>query len=248
MFSHARDGSDRRTGVTGLPVHLRGYPAAAGTAIGGVWHYPRSCQWSSSTHRGSGCQGHREAGRPTALDAAVLAHFADPTACVPGRRTQALNASWSPAGTRLTWSRRRTGQSSPSGPALRPTAWLERVGRPGEGQRQTLRPELEDLLRTVPGLESSPVPRLDRRQIAALVGVAPFNRDRLGTLRGKRNGLYHQPPQPRDPHGSLVSQKLALIACYAPDPQLHAQAAARTLARRPKPSFVLLQDSCFPPM
>ena len=53
----------------------------------------------------------------------------------------------------------------------------------------------EDLLRSVPGIGpitastlSADLPELghlDRRKIAALVGVAPINRDR-GTLRGRR--------------------------------------------------------------
>jgi transposase len=56
--------------------------------------------------------------------------------------------------------------------------------------------EKDDLLRSVPGigpvsasvlLASLPeLGRLDRKKIAALVGVAPFNRD-SGTLRGKRS-------------------------------------------------------------
>ena len=56
--------------------------------------------------------------------------------------------------------------------------------------------EQEDLLRSVPGigptvtatlLAELPEPgTLDRKQIAALVGVAPLNRD-SGTLRGKRS-------------------------------------------------------------
>ena len=66
--------------------------------------------------------------------------------------------------------------------------------------RQTLRQspvwrEKDDLLRTVPGVREqlsltllAYLPELgtmDRRQVAALVGVAPYNRD-SGTLRGKR--------------------------------------------------------------
>ena len=69
-----------------------------------------------------------------------------------------------------------------------------------EGLRQTLRRspvwrEKDDLLRTVPGVGEQvsltllaclpELGTLDRRQIAALVGVAPFNRDSC-TLRGKR--------------------------------------------------------------
>src|SRR4029453_13920147 len=55
--------------------------------------------------------------------------------------------------------------------------------------------EAEDLLISVPGIghkiartllaEMPELGRLDRRQIAALTGVAPFNRD-SGTLRGRR--------------------------------------------------------------
>ena len=66
--------------------------------------------------------------------------------------------------------------------------------------RKTLRQspvwrEKDDLLRTVPGVGEQvslnllaylpELGALDRRQIAALVGVAPFNRD-SGTLRGRR--------------------------------------------------------------
>ena len=69
-----------------------------------------------------------------------------------------------------------------------------------EGLRQTLRGspvwrEKDDLLRTVPGVGEQvsltllaylpELGTLDRRQIADLVGVAPFYRD-SGTLRGKR--------------------------------------------------------------
>ena len=69
-----------------------------------------------------------------------------------------------------------------------------------QGLRQTLRRspvwrEKDDLLRTVPGvgeqisltlLANLPeLGTLNRREIAALVGVAPYNRDR-GALRGKR--------------------------------------------------------------
>ena len=74
------------------------------------------------------------------------------------------------------------------------------AGRPGRDLRQTIRGspvwrERDDLLRTVPGVGEQisltllaylpELGTLDRRQIAALVGVVPFNRD-SGTLRGKR--------------------------------------------------------------
>ena len=79
--------------------------------------------------------------------------------------------------------------------------WLEHeLNDLDEGLRQTLRRspvwrEKDGLLRTVPGVGEQisltllaylpELGTLDRRQIAALVGVAPFNRD-SGTLRGKR--------------------------------------------------------------
>ena len=79
-------------------------------------------------------------------------------------------------------------------------AWLEQLDDLDQSLRQTLRQspvwrDKEDLLRSVPGvgeqlaltlLACLPEPgTLDRRQIAALAGGAPFNRD-SGTLLGKR--------------------------------------------------------------
>ena len=80
-------------------------------------------------------------------------------------------------------------------------AWLEQeLSDLDKGLRQTLRRspvwrEKDDLLRTVPGVGPQlsltlrahlpELSTLDRKQIAALVGVAPYNRDR-GTRRGKR--------------------------------------------------------------
>ena len=80
-------------------------------------------------------------------------------------------------------------------------AWLEQeLSDVDEGLRQTLRSspewrEKDDILRSVPGVGEqlslallSQLPELgtlNRRQVAAPVGVAPFNRD-SGTLRGKR--------------------------------------------------------------
>ena len=114
--------------------------------------------------------------------------------------------------------------------------------------RQTLRQspiwrEKDDLLRSVPGVGEQlsltllahlpELGTLDRRQIAALVGVAPFNRD-SGTLRVKRTvwggrarvraALYmgalvasRHNPVIRDFYQRLLSagnpKKLALVAC-----------------------------------
>ena len=79
--------------------------------------------------------------------------------------------------------------------------WLEQeLSDIDEGLRQALRSspvwrEKDDILRSVPGVGEqlslallSQLPELgtlNRRQVAALVGVAPFNRD-SGTLRGRR--------------------------------------------------------------
>ena len=144
------------------------------------------------------------------LDAGVLAHFAD--AVRPEVRplkdaeTQVLNS--------LTARRRQVmtmlvSEKNRLGTALGAVsprieahiASLEQeLSDLDKGLRQTLRRspvwrEKDDLLRTVPGvgeqlsltlLANLPeLGTLNRRQIAALVGVAPYNRD-SGTLRGKR--------------------------------------------------------------
>ena len=144
------------------------------------------------------------------LDAGVLAHFAD--AVRPEVRplkdaeTQVLNsltARRHQVMTMLVSEKNRLGTAigavSPRIEAH--IAWLEQeLSDLDNGLRQTLRRspvwrEKDDLLRTVPGvgeqlsltlLANLPeLGTLNRRQIAALVGVAPYNRD-SGTLRGKR--------------------------------------------------------------
>ena len=144
------------------------------------------------------------------LDAGVLAHFAD--AVRPEVRplkdaeTQVLNsltARRRQVMTLLVSEKNRLGTAigavSPRIEAH--IAWLEQeLSDLDKGLRQTLRRspvwrEKDDLLRTVPGvgeqisltlLANLPeLGTLNRRQIAALVGVAPYNRD-SGALRGKR--------------------------------------------------------------
>ena len=144
------------------------------------------------------------------LDAGVLAHFAD--AVRPDVRplkdaeTQALNsltARRHQVMTMLVSEKNRLGTAigavSPRIEAH--IAWLEQeLSDLDEGLRQTLRRspvwrEKDDLLRTVPGvgeqlsltlLANLPeLGTLNRREVAALVGVAPYNRD-SGALRGKR--------------------------------------------------------------
>ena len=144
------------------------------------------------------------------LDAAVLAHFAEvirpPVRPLRDAETQVLNslvARRHQVMTMLVSEKNRLGTAIV---AVRPRveahiAWLEReLDDLDEGLRRTLRQssvwrEKDDLLRTVPGVGEQisltllaylpELGTLDRRQIAALVGVAPFNRD-SGTLRGKR--------------------------------------------------------------
>ena len=84
---------------------------------------------------------------------------------------------------------------------------------PGVGEQLSL-----TLLAELPELG-----RLDRRQAAALVGVAPFNRD-SGRLRGRRTiwgghgRAQRQPPQSADPRLLPTPvggkpKKVALTAC-----------------------------------
>ena len=144
------------------------------------------------------------------LDAGVLAHFAD--AVRPEVRplkdaeTQVLNsltARRRQVMTMLVSEKNRLGTAigavSPRIEAH--IAWLEQeLSDLDKGLRQTLRRspvwrEKDDLLRTVPGVGEQlsltllahlpELGTLNRRQIAALVGVAPYNRD-SGALRGKR--------------------------------------------------------------
>ena len=146
-----------------------------------------------------------------ALDAAVLAHFAEavrpPVRPLRDSETQILNSLVARRHqVMIMLGSEKNRLSSATTAAVRPRieahiAWLEReLDDLDEGLRQTLRRspvwrEKDDLLRTVPGVGEQlsltllaylpELGTLDRRQIAALVGVAPFNRD-SGTLRGKR--------------------------------------------------------------
>ncbi len=145
-----------------------------------------------------------------ALDAGGLAHFADvvrpDVRPLKDAETQVLNsltARRRQVMTMLVSEKNRLGTAigavSPRIEAH--IAWLEQeLSDLDKGLRQTLRRspvwrEKDDLLRTVPGvgeqlsltlLANLPeLGTLNRLQIAALVGVAPYNRD-SGTLRGKR--------------------------------------------------------------
>lgn len=146
-----------------------------------------------------------------ALDAQILALFAErvrPTPRpLPDAAAQALSALLArrrQVVAMLTTEKNRLGRALPT---VRPRlqahiAWLKRELQDLDGElSHTLRAsplwrEKEDLLRTVPGVgqvlsltllaELPELGTLDRHQIAALVGVAPLNRD-SGTLRGKRS-------------------------------------------------------------
>lgn len=145
-----------------------------------------------------------------ALDAKVLAHFAEavhpPARPLPDEDTQAINSLLTrrhQVVSMLVSEKNRLGSCVD---AVRPRiqahiAWLEQeVSDLDEGLRQALREsplwqEKNDLLLSVPGVGEQvsfallaylpELGSLNRRQIAALVGVAPFNRD-SGSLRGKR--------------------------------------------------------------
>ena len=193
-----------------------------------------------------------------ALDAAVLAHFAD--AVRPSVRplrdaeTQALNSLVARRHQMMTMLVSEKNRLGTAISAVRPRieahiAWLEQeLEDLDEGLRQTLRRspvwrEKDDLLRTVPGVGEQlsltllahlpELGTLDRRQIAALVGVALFNRD-SGTWRGKRavwgrrsrvRGTLYMGALSASRHNSVIRgfyqrllaggklKKVALVAC-----------------------------------
>lgn len=145
-----------------------------------------------------------------ALDARVLAHFAevvrpDPRP-LPDADAQALSALLARRRQVLAMLVAEQQRWETTVPALRPRleahiAWLRQERDELDALlRQQIRHsplwrEDDALLQSVPGVgpvlattliaELPELGRLDRKQIAALVGVAPFNRD-SGTLRGKR--------------------------------------------------------------
>ncbi len=145
-----------------------------------------------------------------ALDADILAQFAEAVRPalrpLPDAATQALSALLA---RRRQLLEMRTAEKNRLGTAPRPVraeiqahiAWLtRRLARLDDALARTIREspvwrERDDLLQSTPGvgpglartlLASLPeLGTLNRKQIAALVGVAPLNRD-SGTLRGKR--------------------------------------------------------------
>ena len=163
-----------------------------------------------------------------ALDAVALAHFADAVRPVARPLRDAETQVLSSLVVRrhqvvsIVVAERNRLRSAIA--AVRPRiethiAWLEQeLSDIDEGLRQTLRSspewrEKDDILRSAsPGWASSSpslcylscreLGKLNRRQVAALVGVAPYNRD-SGTLRGKRQIWGWSGAAPRCPvHGS----------------------------------------------
>ena len=145
-----------------------------------------------------------------ALDAQVLAHFAEavrpPVRQLRDDDAQELNAMTTRRNQVMTMLVAEKSRLSRSIPSVRPSiqahiAWLEQELKDlDDGLRQTLRRspvwrEKDDLLRSVPGVGEQlsltllaylpELGTLNRKQIAALVGVAPINRD-SGTMRGRR--------------------------------------------------------------
>ncbi len=193
-----------------------------------------------------------------ALDAQVLAHFAEAVRPsqrpLPDAQTQklaALTTRRNQVVSMLVAEKNRLGQAAAG---VRPSiqahiGWLEQeLNDLDQGLRQTISRsplwrERDDLLRSVPGVGEqlsltllAHLPELgtmDRKQIAALVGVAPINRD-SGRMRGKRSvwggrarvraalymsalvGSRHNPVI-RDLYQRLLAagkpKKLALTAC-----------------------------------
>src|SRR2546422_7778169 len=144
------------------------------------------------------------------LDAQILAHFAEVMRPVPrplpDEETQALSAIVARRRQLLEMltaeKNRLSAAAKPVRKSLRAhISWLEReVAHTDNDLTRTIHAspvwrEKDDLLQSTPGvgpvlsttlLAGLPeLGRLDRKQIAALVGVAPLNRD-SGTLRGKR--------------------------------------------------------------
>ena len=144
------------------------------------------------------------------LDAAVLAHFGEavkpPVRPLRDAETQALNSLAARRHQVMSMIVSEKNRLGTAATAVCPRIeahieWLQReLADLDRDLRQTLRQspvwrEKDDLLRTVPGVGEQvsltllaylpELGALDRRQIAALVGVAPFNRD-SGTMRGRR--------------------------------------------------------------
>ncbi|MBC8135891.1 MAG: IS110 family transposase [Fibrella sp.] len=145
-----------------------------------------------------------------AIDAAVLAHFAfavrPPAQSLPDEEAQQLRAFYERRRQLLDMFRAESNRLEAASTIVQKSLqehiqWLtERINDTDDGIKALIRHspiwrEKDDLLQSVPGvgkvtsatlLAALPeLGHLSRQQIAALVGVAPFNRD-SGILRGRR--------------------------------------------------------------
>lgn len=145
-----------------------------------------------------------------ALDAAVLAHFAEAVhpepRMLPDKQTEALSALVTRRRQLVEMliaeeNRQRTAPANLRSGIRQHVEWLrQRLKQIDDDLAAAIREspvwrEKDDLLRSVPGVgrvvattllaELPELGKLNRKQIAALVGVAPLNRD-SGTLRGHR--------------------------------------------------------------
>ena len=183
------------------------------------------------------------------LDAAAIAHFAEAVnPAAPAARRRAVHGSRRAGGAPPPAHRDDRRREQPPAHAHRPAHPEERRSRarhpegPARADRRRYRhrrarnpglAEAEDLLISVPGIgpriartliaELPELGRLDRRKIASLTGVAPFNRD-SGTLRGRRTIAGGRP---------AVRTALYMTALVASRPKLPlAQTYHRLQSRR----------------
>ena len=237
----------------GLELPLVAALAAASLPV--VAFYPRQVR---DFAKATGVVRQADQAKTDSLDAAVLAQFAEalrpPWRPLRDADTQVLNSLVTRRQQVVTMLVAERNRLSGAAVTVRPSieahiALLKQeLDDLDQNLRQTLRQspvwrEKDDLLRSVPGIGNQTsltllaylpeLGTLNRRQIAALVGVAPFNRD-SGTLRGKRTvwggrarvrtALYMGAmvasrfnPVIRDFYQRLLSagkpKKLALTAC-----------------------------------
>jgi len=184
----------------GLEVPLTGALAAAGLPV--VVVNPRQVRdFAKATGK---------LAKTDALDASILAQFAEvirpALRPLPDAATQALSAQLARRRQLIEMLTAEKNRLGPAPPPLRKgirahITWLERqLARTDDDLAQAIRESpvwraKDDLLRSAPGvgpvlattlLAGLPeLGTLSRQQIAALVGVAPLNRD-SGTLRGRR--------------------------------------------------------------
>ena len=173
-----------------------------------------------------------------ALDAQVLAHFAEavrpPVRPLPDSDTQELHSLTARRNQVVSMSVAEKNRLGRAGHAVAPRIqshiqWLEQeLDDLDQGLRQTLRrsPVWREQLSLTLLAELPELGTLDRKQIAALVGVAPMNRD-SGLMRGRRDRLRGACPSP----GCALHGRVGGQPAQPGDPQLLPTAAARRKAQ-----------------